>query len=226
MQEQLSWFIWFKNSVYSSIWTISIWSNFQQTTSKMPMLMLLFGSVSRWNAISSITKLLIFVLSLAKTNKILVKALPLSLVNYRRSICLVLKIIIEHQFNFLLILQWSDHGFLCLSGAHHLDLRASTDEDPGWLLAQRESELQLIQGWLNDYHANKKATFSMWRAEVLWILVLSWTLAANFSALSYLYRNKSGQVALFISSVKSKVSSRKKNQKNWNNKTLLTALIS
>lgn len=49
-----------------------------------------------------------------------------------------------------------------LSGAHHLDLRARTDKDPGWLLAQRESELQVIEGWLKEYYyANKKTTFSM-----------------------------------------------------------------
>ncbi|CAL5428765.1 unnamed protein product [Camellia sinensis] len=41
-------------------------------------------------------------------------------------------------------------------GAHHLDLRAATAEDPDWLVAQRATEIKLIQGWLNDYYLEKK----------------------------------------------------------------------
>lgn len=48
-----------------------------------------------------------------------------------------------------------------LSGAHHLDLRASTAEDPDWLVQQRASEIRLIEGWINNYHADKKGIFSM-----------------------------------------------------------------
>lgn len=41
-------------------------------------------------------------------------------------------------------------------GAHHLDLRAATAEDPGWLVEQRATEIKLIRGWLNDYYLEKK----------------------------------------------------------------------
>ncbi|EPS59259.1 hypothetical protein M569_15548, partial [Genlisea aurea] len=37
-------------------------------------------------------------------------------------------------------------------GAHHLDLRPATVEDPDWLLDQREIEMKLIQGWLDEYY--------------------------------------------------------------------------
>ncbi|KAI4327302.1 hypothetical protein L6164_019779 [Bauhinia variegata] len=46
-------------------------------------------------------------------------------------------------------------------GAHHLDLRASTSNDPCWLVKQRESEKQLIRGWISDYYENKKVIFNM-----------------------------------------------------------------
>ncbi|KAE9449558.1 hypothetical protein C3L33_18547, partial [Rhododendron williamsianum] len=45
-------------------------------------------------------------------------------------------------------------------GAHHLDLRAATAEDPDWLLEQRASEIKLIEGWLHDYYREKKADFA------------------------------------------------------------------
>lgn len=48
-----------------------------------------------------------------------------------------------------------------LSGAHHIDLRPSTPEDPAWLIEQRETEIKLIEGWINDYYQEKKATFNM-----------------------------------------------------------------
>ncbi|GLU20176.1 hypothetical protein SLE2022_363880 [Rubroshorea leprosula] len=41
-------------------------------------------------------------------------------------------------------------------GAHHIDLRASTQEDPDWLVEQRASEIKLIKGWLNDYYSQRK----------------------------------------------------------------------
>ncbi|GFY86674.1 serine carboxypeptidase S28 family protein [Actinidia rufa] len=46
-------------------------------------------------------------------------------------------------------------------GAHHLDLRAVTAEDPDWLLEQRKSEIKLIRGWLHDYYDKKQAFFAM-----------------------------------------------------------------
>lgn len=42
-------------------------------------------------------------------------------------------------------------------GAHHLDLRASRDDDPDWLVEQRETEIKLIEGWLDGYYNEKKA---------------------------------------------------------------------
>lgn len=51
----------------------------------------------------------------------------------------------------------------CDVGAHHLDLRVSTPEDPDWLIKQRTSEIQLIRGWINDYdkHKSRGSAFSM-----------------------------------------------------------------
>uniref|UniRef100_A0A2P2JB13 Lysosomal Pro-X carboxypeptidase n=2 Tax=Rhizophora mucronata TaxID=61149 RepID=A0A2P2JB13_RHIMU len=46
-------------------------------------------------------------------------------------------------------------------GAHHIDLRPSTPEDPDWLVEQRATEIKLIQGWINDYWEAKKTTFDM-----------------------------------------------------------------
>lgn len=46
-------------------------------------------------------------------------------------------------------------------GAHHIDLRASTAEDPEWLVEQRGAEIRLIKGWISDYYLSKRASFSM-----------------------------------------------------------------
>lgn len=46
-------------------------------------------------------------------------------------------------------------------GAHHIDLRAATPEDPGWLVEQRATEVRLIEGWLNDYYRDKRLVFDM-----------------------------------------------------------------
>lgn len=48
-----------------------------------------------------------------------------------------------------------------VSGAHHIDLRASSAEDPNWLLEQRETEIKLIQGWIDNYRKKMKATFDI-----------------------------------------------------------------
>lgn len=37
-------------------------------------------------------------------------------------------------------------------GAHHIDLRPATKEDPDWLVSLRESELEIISGWLSDHY--------------------------------------------------------------------------
>ncbi|KAL8160355.1 hypothetical protein V2J09_001892 [Rumex salicifolius] len=41
-------------------------------------------------------------------------------------------------------------------GAHHLDLRAATANDPEWLIEQREDEIKLIGEWISDYYEAKK----------------------------------------------------------------------
>ncbi|XP_057951809.1 uncharacterized protein LOC131146308 [Malania oleifera] len=46
-------------------------------------------------------------------------------------------------------------------GAHHLDLRASTSEDPDWLVEQRTTEIKLIEDWISQYYQEKKAVFTM-----------------------------------------------------------------
>lgn len=46
-----------------------------------------------------------------------------------------------------------------MTGAHHIDLRAATAEDPNWLVEQRETEVKLIKGWLDNYYQEKKAVF-------------------------------------------------------------------
>ncbi|CAH1421281.1 unnamed protein product [Lactuca virosa] len=46
-------------------------------------------------------------------------------------------------------------------GAHHLDLRAATGDDPDWLVKQRESEVEIIQAWIHDYYDKKKTLFNM-----------------------------------------------------------------
>jgi len=44
-------------------------------------------------------------------------------------------------------------------GAHHIDLRPATPDDPDWLVALRESELKIISGWLSDYYGAGGAVF-------------------------------------------------------------------
>ncbi|KAG9456275.1 hypothetical protein H6P81_000783 [Aristolochia fimbriata] len=37
-------------------------------------------------------------------------------------------------------------------GAHHLDLRHATKEDPEWLIKQRRQEVEIIQRWIDEYN--------------------------------------------------------------------------
>ncbi|XP_057806826.1 uncharacterized protein LOC131021584 [Salvia miltiorrhiza] len=46
-------------------------------------------------------------------------------------------------------------------GAHHIDLRPSTAEDPDWLVELRAAEIKLVQGWLDEYLERKRAVFDM-----------------------------------------------------------------
>ena len=50
-------------------------------------------------------------------------------------------------------------GFDLHAGAHHIDLRPATPDDPDWLVALRESELKIISGWLSDYYGAGGALF-------------------------------------------------------------------
>jgi len=52
---------------------------------------------------------------------------------------------------------------VCISvlGAHQLDLQSSTPDDPDWLTEQREFEIRLIEGWIDDYNQGKASTFSI-----------------------------------------------------------------
>ncbi|GER41306.1 serine carboxypeptidase S28 family protein [Striga asiatica] len=44
-------------------------------------------------------------------------------------------------------------------GAHHLDLRSSTPDDPDWLIEQRATEIKLIQDWLDQYFDRRRSVF-------------------------------------------------------------------
>ncbi|XP_047058096.1 lysosomal Pro-X carboxypeptidase-like [Lolium rigidum] len=37
-------------------------------------------------------------------------------------------------------------------GAHHLDFRSATKEDPDWVVEQRRQEVEIIQGWIDQYN--------------------------------------------------------------------------
>jgi len=37
-------------------------------------------------------------------------------------------------------------------GAHHVDLRYSTKEDPKWLKDVRKQEVKIIASWISQYH--------------------------------------------------------------------------
>lgn len=46
-------------------------------------------------------------------------------------------------------------------GAHHLDFRSATKEDPKWLVEQRNKETEIIQSWIDQYHADLKESSAM-----------------------------------------------------------------
>ncbi|KAL5724361.1 lysosomal Pro-Xaa carboxypeptidase [Ranunculus cassubicifolius] len=41
-------------------------------------------------------------------------------------------------------------------GAHHVDFRSATKDDPDWLREQRRQEIEIIRGWITEYHADKE----------------------------------------------------------------------
>lgn len=43
------------------------------------------------------------------------------------------------------------------AGSHCLDiLRANKSSDPEWLVMQRKTEVEIIQGWISEYYADLK----------------------------------------------------------------------
>ncbi|KAM7251034.1 hypothetical protein ACFE04_022917 [Oxalis oulophora] len=46
-------------------------------------------------------------------------------------------------------------------GAHHIDLRATTSDDPLWLIEQRATEIKHIARWINQYYRESKETFDI-----------------------------------------------------------------
>lgn len=46
--------------------------------------------------------------------------------------------------------------FLFILGAHHVDFRAATKDDPKWLIEQRENEIKIIKQWIDQYHKDLK----------------------------------------------------------------------
>lgn len=49
-------------------------------------------------------------------------------------------------------------------GAHHADLRSATREDPKWLVEQRNTEMEMIQSWIDQYHADMKESYNDMRS--------------------------------------------------------------
>lgn len=41
-------------------------------------------------------------------------------------------------------------------GAHHLDFRFATKDDPQWVVEQRKQEIDIIQSWIDQYHLDFK----------------------------------------------------------------------
>ncbi|GFY93563.1 alpha/beta-Hydrolases superfamily protein [Actinidia rufa] len=41
-------------------------------------------------------------------------------------------------------------------GAHHVDFRSATKEDPDWLVQQRRQEEEIIQSWIDEYYRDIK----------------------------------------------------------------------
>jgi len=41
-----------------------------------------------------------------------------------------------------------------ISGCHCLDIQSRTENDPEWLVRQRNSEIKIIKGWIAEYQAD------------------------------------------------------------------------
>ncbi|XP_010047139.2 lysosomal Pro-X carboxypeptidase [Eucalyptus grandis] len=42
-------------------------------------------------------------------------------------------------------------------GAHHVDFRFATKDDPNWLVEQRKQEVDIIQSWIDEYYADLRS---------------------------------------------------------------------
>jgi lysosomal Pro-X carboxypeptidase len=40
-------------------------------------------------------------------------------------------------------------------GAHHVDLRFSSEDDPDWLKQVRDKEMRIISRWLKQYYSDE-----------------------------------------------------------------------
>jgi lysosomal Pro-X carboxypeptidase len=47
---------------------------------------------------------------------------------------------------------------LFFKGAHHVDFRSATKDDPEWLKELRRQEVEIIQGWIDQYYPDLKRT--------------------------------------------------------------------
>ncbi|EAY75958.1 hypothetical protein OsI_03875 [Oryza sativa Indica Group] len=56
-------------------------------------------------------------------------------------------------------------------GAHHIDLRPASKDDPDWLVRLRESELGIISGWLSDYYGARRGALLQRAAPIPWTLL-------------------------------------------------------
>ncbi|KAF5742068.1 lysosomal Pro-X carboxypeptidase isoform X1 [Tripterygium wilfordii] len=45
-------------------------------------------------------------------------------------------------------------------GAHHVDLRAATKDDPDWLVDVRKQEVEIIKSWIDEYYADLKQRYN------------------------------------------------------------------
>lgn len=43
------------------------------------------------------------------------------------------------------------------SGAHHVDFRSATKDDPDWLVQQRRQEVDIIHSWIDEYYADLRS---------------------------------------------------------------------
>uniref|UniRef100_A0A453T5G2 Uncharacterized protein n=1 Tax=Aegilops tauschii subsp. strangulata TaxID=200361 RepID=A0A453T5G2_AEGTS len=75
---------------------------------------------------------------------------PASLLLSQRKVNMKLQKICKVQS--ILNLLTHDYLWWCCSGAHHLDFRSATKDDPDWVVEQRRQEVEIIHGWIDQYN--------------------------------------------------------------------------